>query len=232
MPAQQIEAKWDVGFVSEDMRLYNRATLAWHMNFIQSIYPGWDPAYAEHLLHRFDLKSQQQIKGFSHGQQVKAMLLLVLARRPRLLVLDEPTTGLDAVARTEVLGELMEVLADEQRTIFFSSHNTQDIEKLSDQITFIDRGRIIYSTDKETFLDRWRRLRLEVPQNVDLPVLSQMVGLQKSGRQAVVTINGYEPEVASAYQAAGAIVQKVENMTLEEIFIANVEHSRKGRKHD
>jgi ABC-2 type transport system ATP-binding protein len=67
MPAQQIEAKWDVGFVSEDMRLYNRATLAWHMNFIQSIYPGWDPAYAEHLLHRFDLKSQQQIKGFSHG---------------------------------------------------------------------------------------------------------------------------------------------------------------------
>jgi ABC-2 type transport system ATP-binding protein len=160
------------------------------------------------------------------------MLLLVLARRPRLLVLDEPTTGLDAVARTEVLGELMEVLADEQRTIFFSSHNTQDIEKLSDQITFIDRGRIIYSTDKETFLDCWRRLRLEVPQNVDLPVLSQMVGLQKSDRQAVVTINGYEPEVASAYQAAGATVQKVENMTLEEIFIANVENSRKGRKHD
>ena len=76
---------------------------------------------------------------------MKAALLLALARRPRLLVLDEPTTGLDPVARQEVLAELMAVLADEERTILFSSHNTLDVEQISDQITFIDRGRIIAS---------------------------------------------------------------------------------------
>ena len=70
-------------------------TLAWHMSFIQSIYPDWDPAYAQLLLKRFGLRAEQKIKGLSHGQRVKATLLLVLARRPKLLVLDEPTTGLD-----------------------------------------------------------------------------------------------------------------------------------------
>lgn len=163
MPAEQAAAKFDIGFVSEDMRLYGAATLAWHMDFLKPIYPRWDAAYAEVLARRFDLKPEQRIKGLSHGQRVKAALLLALARRPRLLVLDEPTTGLDPVARVEVLGELMAALADEERTILFSSHNTLDVEQISDQITFIDRGRIIDSDDKETFLDRWRRLRLVLP---------------------------------------------------------------------
>lgn len=119
MPAQQAAAKLDIGFVSEDMRLYGSATIGWHMELIRSIYPTWEQAYAEHLYRRFDLNPRQKIKGLSHGQRVKSALLLILARRPRLLVLDEPTTGLDPVARREVLGELMEVLADERRTILF-----------------------------------------------------------------------------------------------------------------
>ena len=85
---------------------------------------------------------------------VKAALLLVLARRPRVLILDEPTTGLDPVARHEVLRELTDVMQDDRRTVLFSSHNTQDVEQISDQITFIDRGRIIECRDKESFLDR------------------------------------------------------------------------------
>ena len=124
MPAEQVEAKREIGFVSEDMRLYGSATLGWHMELIRSIFPKWNQAYADHLCARFDLKPQQKIKGLSHGQRVKAALLLALARRPRLLILDEPTTGLDPVARQEVLEELMEVLADSSRTILFSSHNT------------------------------------------------------------------------------------------------------------
>src|SRR5215472_8388319 len=99
MPAGQVAAKWDIGFASEDMRLYESQTLGWHMRFMQSVYPGWDPAYAQLLLKRFGLRAEQKLKGVSHGQRVKSTLLLVLARRPKLLVLDEPTTGLDPVAR-------------------------------------------------------------------------------------------------------------------------------------
>ena len=228
MPAQQAVAKRDIGFVSEDMRLYGSLTLAWHMNFIRSIYPQWDRRYAENLLRRFDLKAEQKIKGLSHGQRVKAALLLALARRPRLLVLDEPTTGLDPVARREVLTELMAVLADEERTIFFSSQNTLDVELISDQITFIDRGRIIDSADKETFLDRWRRLRLIIPTNTALPQLPGVIEVGGSTRLPVLTVNRFEPAMVAAYQDAGVAVQAVDAMTLEEIFIANVQSKREG----
>jgi ABC-2 type transport system ATP-binding protein len=228
MPAGQTAAKLDIGFVSEDMRLYPAATLAWHMDFLRPIYPRWDQPYAETLLRRFDLKPQQKIKGLSHGQRVKAALLLALARRPRLLVLDEPTTGLDPVARMEVLEELMAVLADEDRTILFSSHNTLDVEQISDQITFIDRGRIIDSDDKEAFLDRWRRLRLVLPPDAAVPRLPGVVAVGGSSRLPVLTTNRFEPAMVSACNELGATVQAVDTMTLEEIFVANV-HCRRER---
>jgi ABC-2 type transport system ATP-binding protein len=169
MRRDQAAAKRDVGYVSEDMRLYAHATLAWHMQFVAAMDSAWDADYARVLLRRFDLKPAQPIKGLSHGERVKATVLLALARRPRLLVLDEPTTGLDPVGRHELLTELMDVLADERRAIVFSSHNTQDVEQISDQITFIDRGRIIAASDKETFLDRWRRIHLDLPSGRRLP---------------------------------------------------------------
>jgi ABC-2 type transport system ATP-binding protein len=228
MPADQAAAKLDIGFVSEDMRLYGQATLAWHMDFLRPIYPRWDQSYAESLARRFDLKPQQKIKGLSHGQRVKAALLLALARRPRLLVLDEPTTGLDPVARVEVLDELMAALADEERTILFSSHNTLDVEQISDQITFIDRGRIIDSDNKEAFLDRWRRLRLVLPPDVVVPRLPGVVEVGGSVRLPVLTTDRFEPAMVSACNDLGATVQAVDTMTLEEIFVANV-HSRRER---
>ena len=226
MPADQVAAKQKIGFVSEDMRLYGAATLAWHMAFIASIYPDWNQAYADTLLRRFDLKPQQKIKGLSHGQRVKAALLLALAHQPRLLVLDEPTTGLDPVARREVLAELMAVLADEHRTILFSSHNTLDVEQISDRIAFIDRGRIIAFDEKEDLLDRWRRLRLVLPPSAALPQLPGIVEVGGSERLPVLTTSQFDPAVLSMCQDRGATVQAVDPMTLEEIFVANVQSRR------
>ncbi|HUA01875.1 MAG TPA: ABC transporter ATP-binding protein [Candidatus Aquilonibacter sp.] len=228
MPDEQVAAKWDVGFASDDMRLYDSLTLGWHMNFMKSIYESWDAGYAQLLLKKFGLHADQKIKGLSHGQRVKATMLLVLARRPKLLVLDEPTTALDPVARHEILRELTDVMVDEDRSILFSSQNTQDIEQISDRITFIDRGRIIDSMDKEAYLDRWRRLRLEVPVGVALPALPGIIGIRQTGRLAVVIANAFEADLPGAYENSGARVQAVENMTLEEIFVANVERSREG----
>lgn len=226
MPADQVAAKWDIGFASEDMRLYEQSTIDWHMQFMRSMYPLWDSAYAQLLLKRFGLRAEQKIKGLSHGQRVKAGLLMVFARKPKLLILDEPTTGLDPVARHEILRELSAVMTDEGRSILFSSHNTQDIEQISDQITFIDRGRIIDSMDKEVYLDRWRRLRLEVPDGISLPSLPGVIGIRQSGRLAVAIASAFESHLPNAYESSGVRVHAVENMTLEEIFVANVERSR------
>ena len=229
MPKFQTQIKRNLGYSSEEMKLYGGKDLGWHMAFIKSIYSGWDDNYANELLHRFDLNLEQKIKQFSKGQHIKAQLLLVLARKPKLLVLDEPTTGLDPVARQEVNNELALILKDEERTVLFSSHNTADVEKISDQITFIDRGSIIDTNDKETFLENWRRIQVELPSNHPMVLMGNIVQIEQDGRLASVISNQFCPSILEAYQQQNIKVLAVENMSLEEIFLANVNHRRQAQ---
>lgn len=230
MPHQQTQMKRDVGFNSEEMRLYGGQNLGWHIQFVKSIYPSWDDAYAAELLKRFDLNLKQKIKQFSKGQHIKAQLLLILARKPKLLVLDEPTTGLDPVARQEVMQELALVLKDEERTILFSSHNTSDVEKISDQITFIDRGSIIDSDDKESFLENWRRIQIELPSDHPMLPMGHVIHVEQEGRIASLTSNQFTPTILDACKQQNIRVNAVETMTLEEIFLANVNYRRQGEQ--
>jgi ABC-2 type transport system ATP-binding protein len=222
MPNQQLAAKRNIGFVAEDMRLYESETIAFHMDFIKSIFDSWDDGYAKTLLRRFDLNKAQKVKGMSHGQRVKATLLLALARRPNLLVFDEPTTGLDPAVRKEVLDEMMNALEDETHSILFSSHNTLDVEQISDYITFIYGGRIIESRNKEDFMDGWRRLRITNMKDIPLPNLSNIKDVQQSGRLCSVTVNNYKDSIAEQFTNAGLHINNIERLTLEEIFLGNV----------
>jgi ABC-2 type transport system ATP-binding protein len=226
MPEAQRLAKRDIGFVSDDMRLFGHATFGWHMNFVASIYPSWDAQYANTLVKRFNLRPEQNVSGLSSGEHVKAVLLLALARRPRLLILDEPTSGLDPVARHELLSEFMDVLRDEDRSILFSSHNTVDVERISDRITFIDRGRLVDTSDKEDFLERWRRIQLQLPVGSKLPDLPHVVSRVEDGQFVTLTTNRYSEDLL-AFLGDG--VRHVQRMSLEEIFVANVMHHRELR---
>jgi ABC-2 type transport system ATP-binding protein len=224
--SHQAAVKREIGYYSEDMRLYKRETIGWHLQFVRSVYPHWDDAYAQQLLDRFGLNPEQRVKGLSHGQRVKAFLLLILARRPRLLILDEPTTGLDPVARHEVITELMRVLEDEERTILFSSQNTQDVEKLSDSITFIDRGRVIASRGRDELLDQWRRIRLQAPVEWQVPALPGIRLESHFRSQRVLSLDHFDQGVLESLQGSGAILEAVERMTLEEIFVSLVMRGR------
>lgn len=230
MPKDQLTAKRNIGFVAEDMRLYESETIAFHMDFIKSIFDSWDDEYAKTLLRRFDLNKDQKVKGMSHGQRVKATLLLALARRPNLLVFDEPTTGLDPAVRKEVLDEMMNSLQDETHSILFSSHNTLDVEQISDYITFIYGGRVIESRNKEDFIDGWRRLRLTNINNIPLPNLSNIKEVQQTGRLCTVTVNNYDDSIPEQFTNAGLQTSCIERLTLEEIFLANV-LSAKANEH-
>jgi ABC-2 type transport system ATP-binding protein len=230
MPKDQVAAKQQIGFVAEDMRLYESEAISFHMDFIKSIFDSWDDDYAKTLLHRFDLNKNQKIKGMSHGQRVKATLLLALARRPKLLVFDEPTTGLDPAVRKEVLDEMMNSLADETHSILFSSHNTLDVEQISDYITFIYDGRIIESRNKEDFIDGWRRLRLTNMNNCALPNLSNIKDVQQSGRLVTVTLNNFDEAIPAQFTNAGLLINDIERLTLEEIFLGNVLSARANNK--
>ena len=218
--------KQEIGYFSDDLRLYGAESLGWHMQFVRSLYPHWDQEYAQTLLSRFGLLEQQRIKGLSHGQRVKAMLLLILARRPKLLILDEPTNGLDPVAKQEVLAELMHVMNDDDRSIIYSSHQTQDVEQISDWLTFIDRGRVIASDNRDDFLECWRRIKLRAPESWKMPPIPGLRHESQLQNFRVLTIDRFHSRVAETLVASGAEVEAIETMTLEEIFVGVVMRGR------
>lgn len=222
------QAKQDIGYFSDDMRLYKPESLGWHMQFVRSLFHAWDDDYAKQLLKRFGLIEEQAIKGLSHGQRVKALLLLILARKPKLLILDEPTNGLDPVAKHEILSELMRVVEDEERTILYSSHNTQDVEQICDSITFIDRGSVVDSRGRDEFLESWRRLKVVVGDEWSLPAIPGL-RLDSSFRTLrVLTTDRFTDELVTRLVSSGAQIEAVETMTLEEIFVSAVMRGREG----
>ena len=222
LPDQQVAAKRDIGFASEDMRLYRSQTLGWHVDLMRRVYPSWDDAYAAELRRRFDLRADQALDGFSHGQRVKALLLLCLARRPRLLLLDEPTTGLDPVARLEVLEALADVLRDERRSVLFSSHNTHDVEQLADTISFLHAGRLVASADKHAFLERWRRLLCQGAAPAGLADWPEIASVRSSGSQLEIKVRAWHEDLPSRLAAQGLQVQRSDAMALEDIFVTAV----------
>jgi ABC-2 type transport system ATP-binding protein len=222
LPEAQVAAKRDIGFASEDMRLYRGQTLRWHMDLMHHIYPGWNEIYAAELVKRFELRPQQAVGGYSHGQRVKALLLLCLARRPRLLLLDEPTTGLDPVARIEVLEALADVLRDEQRSVLFSSHNTHDVEQLADTITFLHKGRLVASADKHAFVDSWRRVVCQGVLPAGVQEWPEIASARANGSLVEIKARTWSEDLPARLAANGLQVQRTDPMALEDIFITAV----------
>lgn len=143
LPRDLAAIKDSLGFVAEDVRLHASRSLRWHADVARSLRDGWDEPYAAALADRLELSFGQRGGEMSRGQAVKAMLLLALAARPRLLLLDEPTAGLDPLARLALLEELARVVREERLTVLFSSHLTGDIEVLADDVAFLHGGRIV-----------------------------------------------------------------------------------------
>jgi len=222
LPQFQVEAKRQTGYASEDMRLYKGKWLRWHMDLVRAAFPGWDEPYAMQLLKRFDLKQDQPLGRFSHGQRVKALLLLSLARHPRLLLLDEPTTGLDPVARGEVLQAIAEVLRDEERSVLFSSHNTRDVEQLSDTIAFLHQGRLVAMKDKETFLDSWRRILCHGEWRDSIADLPEIASVRRNGSVIELRAREFHEGLLARLNQLGMRISSVDRMDLEEIFVTSI----------
>src|SRR3954467_858672 len=134
-----------IGYLSEENDLPGWMRVGELMRYSRAFYPGWDDAYAGELRAMFALDPAARIKTLSKGQKARAGLLIALAYRPELLVLDEPSSGLDPIVRRDIVGAVIRTIADEGRTVLFSSHLLDEVEQVADHVTMIRNGTIVLS---------------------------------------------------------------------------------------
>jgi ABC-2 type transport system ATP-binding protein len=134
-----------LGYLSEENDLPEWMRVDELITYSRAFYPRWDDAYAEDLRRTFGLDPTTRIKNLSKGQKARAGLLVALAHRPELLVLDEPSSGLDPIVRRDILNAVMRTIADEGRTVLFSSHLLDEVEQVADHVTMISHGHILLS---------------------------------------------------------------------------------------
>jgi ABC-2 type transport system ATP-binding protein len=134
-----------IGYLSEENDLPGWMRVDELIRYSRAFYPGWDDSYAEELRRAFTLDNAATIKTLSKGQRSRAGLLVALAYRPELLVLDEPSSGLDPIVRRDILGAVIRTIADEGRTVLFSSHLLDEVEQVADHVTMIRNGTIVMS---------------------------------------------------------------------------------------
>ena len=134
-----------IGYLSEENDLPGWMRVDELVRYSRAFYPAWDDAYAEELRQAFALDPTAKIRTLSKGQKARAGLLIALAHRPELLVLDEPSSGLDPIVRRDILGAVIRTIADEGRTVLFSSHLLEEVEQVADHVTMINNGKIVLS---------------------------------------------------------------------------------------
>ena len=134
-----------IGYLSEQNDLADWMRVGELLAYSRAFYPSWDDAYAEELRDAFALDPAARIKTLSKGQKARAGLLVALAYRPELLVLDEPSSGLDPIVRRDILEAIIRTIAHEGRTVLFSSHLLDEVERVADHVTMISHGRIALS---------------------------------------------------------------------------------------
>jgi ABC-2 type transport system ATP-binding protein len=145
-----------IGYLSEENDLPGWMRVDELIRYSRAFYPAWDDAYAEELRQTFELDATARIKNLSKGQKARAGLLVALAYRPELLVLDEPSSGLDPIVRRDILGAVLRTIAGEGRTVLFSSHLLEEVEQVADHVTMISQGKIVLSAPLDAIKESHR----------------------------------------------------------------------------
>ena len=223
-----------IGYVSENQQLPLWMTVGQYLDYCRPFYPAWDGALENTLLAKFDLPRDRKLKHLSRGMLMKAALLSSLAYRPKLLVLDEPFSGLDPLVRDEFVRGMLEVSELGGWTVFVSSHDIEEVERLCDSIAVMDEGRLQFAESTETMLGRFRQMDVTVAKgaaNLASPP-ADWLEMERTGDLVRFVATHYEPgttERACLERFPGASVV-AGPMTLRDIFITLARAGRNSKK--
>ncbi|MBZ9608839.1 ABC transporter ATP-binding protein [Clostridium estertheticum] len=178
---------------------------------ISPFYKTFDDKKFDELMKRFELNPSKKLSAYSKGMQMKFGVVMTLCHNPELIILDEPTAGLDPIARADVIDLLLELMQNEQRSILFSTHITSDLEKIADYITMIDNGKIVFSKGKDEMLDTYLLAHIERESMTD-EIKSRLIGIKE-------TAFGYEGLCSKDLKLQNLAGVKTVRPTIEDIMV-------------
>src|SRR5262245_16940245 len=221
--AEPISVLSRIGYLSEEGDLPGWMRVDELMRYMRAFYPNWDEAYAQDLRRQFGLDPAAKVKNLSKGQRARAGLLVALAYRPELLLLDEPSSGLDPIVRRDILGAIVRTIADEGRTVLFSSHLLEEVERVSDCVAMLKAGRVVFAGELDEVKQTHHRLTLRFDdERRSPPPLDGVLSWEGRGCEWSAVARGRLEALTLAASAVGAEVVEQKGLSLDEIFLAQV----------
>ncbi len=211
------EYRREVGYVGEESGFFLRWTTGRNLRALAELVPGWSDERARRLAERLDLPLDKLVGKLSRGNRTKLALVAALAHGPRLLLLDEPTAGLDPVVRAEVLDVLWEITEDGEHAVLYSTHVLSDVSRLADELAFLRDGRLVLRSGRDELDERWRRISFRLPGDVD-PELPGVVEHRRVRAEHQVITRDAEA-TRQRLGSLGAEAVETSRMTVDEIAV-------------
>ena len=208
-----------IGYLSEDRDLPGWMRVDELIRYTRAFYPQWDPKHAEELRQLFELDPRAKLRTLSRGQLAKAGLLAALAHRPELLLLDEPSSGLDPVVRRDILGAIIRTVADEGRTVLFSSHLLDEVERVADRVAMVHRGKVVLDAAMDDIKATHQQVVVR-QRGEEAPVLPGALWSRRDGQDWTFVCEGAADELRASIGGNGAELVEMTTPSLEDIFVA------------
>jgi ABC-2 type transport system ATP-binding protein len=227
MPDQYVDVLARTGYVPERPHVYPSLTIAEAIALHASFYPSWDNTWADELRRSFFLVENRRIATLSKGETGKLLMLLALAQRPELLVLDEPTDGLDPVVRRDILSAVLQYVTESRATVLISSHLVHELERICDWVGLMDGGRLVAELPMQEFKNGLKRLRVTAaPDRLRTPPFTLLARDRENGATEEWLVRGWTPGMHEYVTSVGATVREVVDLDLEEGFVELLRSSR------
>jgi ABC-2 type transport system ATP-binding protein len=225
-----IEIRRRVAYVSENRYLYEWMTVAESLSFTRAFHATWDDRKAADLLKRFSLPPEKKVRQLSRGNRARLCLLLALAYNPELIILDEPTSGLDPIVRRDFIENIVSEIAEEGKTVLFSSHIVEEVERVADYVGIMDEGELLMVSTIDEIKASYKRVRYAT--NGARPEVAGVPGvlMVETGRhEQVLTVHGFGDETLRHLGERGVTNPEVLPISLEDIFVNTVRAERERR---
>ena len=226
MPDEYAAVLARTGYVPERPHVYPSLSIAEAMRLHSSFYPTWDQRWATDLMAQFQLDVTRRVGALSKGEAGKLLMLLALAQRPDLLVLDEPTDGLDPVVRRDILAAVLQFVTDHEATVLISSHLVHELERICDWIGLMDAGKLVAEMPMQDFKNGIKRLRVAAaPDNLGTAPFT-LLSRERNGSVEQWLVRGWAPGMHEYLASVGASVREVVDLDLEEGFVELLRSAR------